>query len=91
MLYLNHCTIVNHLNFLIGAVFMSYSYNKLWKLLIDKDMKKKDLKDAANISSSTITKMSKGLPVNLEVLSRVCNILEVDIGDVLELLDRKAL
>jgi DNA-binding Xre family transcriptional regulator len=65
---------------------MRYSYNKLWKLLIDKNMKKKDLEKAANISSSTMAKMSKELPVNLNVLARICEFLEVNIGDILEII-----
>jgi DNA-binding Xre family transcriptional regulator len=65
---------------------MRYSYNKLWKLLIDKNMKKKDLEKAANISSSTMAKMSKELPVNLNVLARICELLEVNIGDILEII-----
>ena len=64
---------------------MRYSYNKLWKLLIDKNMKKKDLEAAADIASSTMAKMSKELPVNLDVLARICKVLEVNIGDVLEI------
>lgn len=65
---------------------MRYSYNKLWKLLIDKNMKKKDLEKAANISSSTMAKMSKELPVNLNVLARICELLELNIGDILEII-----
>ncbi len=65
---------------------MRYSYNKLWKLLIDKNMKKKDLEAAADIASSTMAKMSKGLPVNLDVLARMWKVLEVNIGDVIEII-----
>ena len=65
---------------------MRYSYNKLWKLLIDKNMKKKDLEAAADIASSTMAKMSKGLPVNLDVLARICKVLEVNIGEILEII-----
>ena len=65
---------------------MRYSYNKLWKLLIDKNMKKKDLEAVANLASSTIAKMSKELPVNLDVLARICKVLEVNIGEILEII-----
>jgi DNA-binding Xre family transcriptional regulator len=64
---------------------MSYNYNGLWKLLIDKNLKKKDLMEKANISSSTMAKMGKGLPVKLEVLSRICLVIECNIGDILEI------
>lgn len=65
---------------------MRYSYNKLWKLLIDKNMKKKDLGAAADIASSTMAKMSNELPVSLDVLARVCKTLNVNIGDILEII-----
>ncbi len=58
------------------------SYNGLWKLLIDKDLQRKDLMEKLSISSSTIAKMSKGEPVSLMVLERICEYLECDIGDV---------
>lgn len=64
---------------------MTYSYNKLWKLLIDKKMKKKDLEAVAGIASSTIAKMSNELPVSLEVLARICKSLKCGIGDILEI------
>lgn len=64
---------------------MEFSYNKLWKLLIDKDLNKKDLQLNAKIASSTIAKMSKKLPVSLVVLARICQSLNVDIGDILEI------
>jgi len=69
---------------------MSYNYNGLWKLLIDKNLKRKDLMEKANIASSTMAKMGKGLPVKLEVLSRICLILECNIGDILEITNRES-
>lgn len=63
---------------------MEISYKKLWKLLIDKDMKKKDLQAAAGISWASVTKLSKGEPVSMEVLMKVCKALGCDIGDILE-------
>lgn len=65
---------------------MSISYKKLWKLLIDKDMKKKDLQIAAGISSSSITKMSKNQNVTTETLAKVCIALNCDIADIVEII-----
>ena len=62
---------------------MNISYNGLWKLLIDNDLQRKDLIENLNISSSTLAKMSKGEPVSLTVLERVCEYLHWDIGDVM--------
>ena len=69
---------------------MEVSYKKLWKLLIDKDMKKKDLQAAASISWASVTKMSKGETVSMEVLMKVCKVLNCDIGDIMELIPEKA-
>lgn len=63
---------------------MSYSYNKLWKLLIDKNMLKKDLMAATKITSSTMAKMGRGEPVSMEVLGRICEILDCNIGDLVD-------
>ena len=60
------------------------SYNKLWKLLIDKGMKKKDLGDAANISANTLAKMGRNDYVSMEILVRICCALRCDIGDIIE-------
>ncbi len=65
---------------------MEVSYKKLWKILIDKDMKKKDLQAAAGISWASVTKLSKGETVNLEVLMKICKVLGCDIGDIMELI-----
>lgn len=65
---------------------MEVSYKKLWKLLIDKDMKKKDLQAEAGISWSSVTKLSKGETVSMEVLMKVCKALNCDIGDIMELI-----
>lgn len=61
---------------------MNVSYKKLWKLLIDKDMMKKDLQKEAGISWATLTKMSKGEVVSTEVLMKVCKVLHCDVGDI---------
>jgi len=65
---------------------MEISYKKLWKLLIDKDMMKKDLQVRAKISWASVTKLSKGEPVSMEVLIKICTALECDIGDIVELI-----
>ena len=65
---------------------MAVSYKKLWKLLIDKDMKKKDLQAAAGISWASVTKMSKSETVSMEILIKVCKVLHCDIGDIMELI-----
>lgn len=63
---------------------MGVSYSKLFKLLIDKKMKKKDLIQAAGISPSSMAKMGKDEYVSLEVLVKICAALNVDIGDIVE-------
>lgn len=67
---------------------MEVSYKKLWKILIDKDMKKKDLQAAAGISWASVTKLSKGETVSLEVLMKICKVLGCDIGDIMELIPK---
>lgn len=62
---------------------MAISYNGLWKKLIDKSMNKKDLTTQLGISSATIAKMGKGESVSIDVLQRICEYLECNIGDVM--------
>jgi len=64
---------------------MAISYKKLWKLLIDKDMKKKDLQQLAGISSATVTKLGKNENVNTDVLQKICIALNCDIADIMEM------
>lgn len=64
---------------------MAISYKKLWKLLIDRDMKKKDLQKLAGISSATITKLGKNENVNTKVLEKICIALECDTSDIMEI------
>ena len=64
---------------------MAASYKKLWKLLIDRDMKKKDLRELTKISSSTIAKMTKNDPVSTDVLRKICAVLNCDVGDIMEI------
>lgn len=64
---------------------MYFSYKKLWKLLIDKDMLKKDLGAKAGISSASIAKLSKNENVNTNILLKVCSALDCDISDIMEI------
>lgn len=62
--------------------YMHISYNKLWKKLIDKGWKRKELLLRAQLSPATVAKLGKNQPVNMDVLLRICTVLECDIGDV---------
>ena len=62
------------------------SYKKLWKLLIDKDMNKKTLAKESCVSSSTLGKLARGESVNTEILIRICNALDCEIQDIMELI-----
>ena len=64
---------------------MSVSYKKLWKLLIDKDMNKADLRRATGLSSFTIAKMTNGKDVSTSILRRICALLKCDVGDIIEI------
>ena len=66
---------------------MAFSYNKLWKLLIDKKMLKKDLMAKTNLTSTTLAKMGKDLPVSMDVLGRICKTLDVNVGDIVDYID----
>lgn len=68
---------------------MAISYNKLWKLLIDNHMKKKDLKEKAELSTATMAKLGKNESVSLDVLVRICIVLNCEIGDVVEIVKDK--
>lgn len=69
----------------LGGKIMVISYKKLWKLLIDKNMKKKELCEKANISSASITKMGKGGYVTTEILLKICTALGCRIEDIMEI------
>ena len=64
---------------------MGVSYNKLFKLLIDKNMKKGELCDAASVSPSSLAKLRNGENVNTDILVRICKVLNCDLGDIMEL------
>lgn len=67
---------------------MRVSYNKLWKLLIDKKMSKSELRDAVNMSSNTLAKMGKEETISMEVIMRICKELNCDVGDIMEILPK---
>lgn len=66
---------------------MLISYNKLWKMLIDKDMKKSDLRDKAGISSASIAKLGKGDNITTDVLIKICEAMECHLEDIMETVD----
>lgn len=70
---------------------MAISYNGLWKMLIDRNMYKKDLATELNISSATMAKMGKGESVSMDVLARICSYMDCDIGEIMnfEKIDRE--
>jgi len=68
---------------------MAYNYNKLWKLLIDKGMLKKDLIKATNMTASTMAKLGKNQAVSMDVLGRICLALDCNIGDIVDVVKDK--
>ena len=68
---------------------MAVSYKKLWKLLIDKDMIKKDLRELTGVSTTTKSRLSKGEKVRTEILSKICSALGCDVGDIMEFVPDK--
>ena len=67
---------------------MAVSYERLWKLLIDRKISKVDLRKASGIAPNTMTKLRRNEEVTLTVLGKICNILEVDYGDIIEYVDK---
>ena len=61
------------------------SYNKLWKLLIDKEMNKQDLKEASGISAATVAKLGRGDNLTTDVLVKICSAIDCDITEIMEL------
>jgi DNA-binding Xre family transcriptional regulator len=68
---------------------MAINYKKLWKLLIDRDMKKKDLPSLAGISSASVTKLGKNENVTTETLEKICRALNCDISDIMEMTEEE--
>ena len=63
---------------------MAFSYNKLWKLLIDENMNKVALRDAIGITPSTLSKLSKNQKVSMDVLEKICKELKCNVGDIVD-------
>ena len=68
---------------------MAVCYNKLWKLLIDRKMKKKELAALSGVSKATLAKMSNDVNVSTEILVKICTALQCDIGDIMEIVPEK--
>lgn len=68
---------------------MAASYKKLWKILIDKDMKKKDLEEQAHISHYTMNKLNHGANVTTDILERICQVLDCSMDDIMEFIQDK--
>ena len=68
----------------LERIGMKVSYKKLWKLLIDKEMNKTDLRNATGVSSATIAKMTNSEDVTMSVLTKICEVLNCNIGDVVD-------
>lgn len=72
-----------------GGDGLSISYNKLWKLLVDKKINKTELRKSAGISTNVIAKLGKDEPVSMETMTKICAALNCDIGDIMEILNAK--
>ena len=68
---------------------MAVSYDRLWKLLIDRKMSKAELRKKADIAPNTLTKLNKDEEVSMTVLSKICHVLDTDFGDIVEFIDEK--
>lgn len=68
---------------------MRISYNKLWKILIDKDMNKNDLREAAGISATSIAKLGKGINITKDVLLKICEAMDCKLEDILETVEKQ--
>ena len=68
---------------------MIISYNKMWKLLIDKNMKRKDLKEKAEVSQNVMARLSKNQAVTMDTMGKICKVLQCDIGDVMEFISEE--
>ena len=73
----------------VGDFDMAASYKKLWKLLIDKDMRKEDLRVAAGITTTAMAKLGRNEDVKTSVLIKICNVLQCDISDIMEVIIEK--
>ena len=76
--------IIHPVRNLLGGYTMAVSYNRLWKLLIDKKMSKADLRKQAGLAPNTMTKLRRDEPVAMVVLEKICATLDTDFGDIIE-------
>lgn len=83
------CAIMKISNIRVGVFDMAASYKKLWKLLIDKDMKKEDLRKAAGITTTAMAKLGRNEDVKTSVLLKICNALQCDISDIMEIVEER--
>lgn len=77
---------INFIVVMMEVKCMAISYKNLWKLLIDRDMKKKDLQELAGISAASITKLGKNENVNTEIIAKICVALKCDVSDIMEII-----
>lgn len=82
------CYTVFRINICVGGNTMAISYNRLWKLLIDRKMKKKDLVEMAGVSWSTIVKMGRDEHVSTDIVVKICVALECDVDEVMEIVPK---
>lgn len=75
--------------FVVEVLSVAICYKKLWKLLIDRDMQKKDLRLAAGLSTNVIAKLGKNQNVSTEVLGKICKTLDCEITDIMEFVDEE--
>ena len=68
---------------------MAVSYNKLWKLLVDKKMSKADLRRAADLAPNTMTKLRRDELVSMTVLGKICEAIDADVGDIVQYISEK--
>lgn len=71
---------------ILKRYFMAVNYNKLWKLLVDKNMNKTDLRMKADIGTATLAKLGKNQPVSMDVMMKICGVLNCNIADVMDII-----
>lgn len=74
---------------LIEGIMMAYNYNKLWKLMIDSNMNRTQLRQAAHISTNALARLGKNEKVTMDTLEKICKALNCDIGDIVEISHEK--
>ena len=93
LLYADLCDMIENkkrMYVLVSGDEMKISYKKLWKLLIDRDMKKKDLAEQSGVSNASIAKLGRNENVNTDILLKICVALKCDISDILEIVPDEA-